>query len=107
MKILENQLRPGMILYSVPCTFDDLDSERYRVFCVFHDGEKLLVPAETSGSFEYRLFNVTRMVGLDFYTTWETALIAAKQRLRVASEELTIRENKVQVLIERERNESH
>lgn len=111
MKITEDKLKPGMIIYSVPCNFNDPEPDDHKVFVMQHGSALLLIPARMIADFTFCRddFDVSKMVKLDFYTTWETALIAAKDRRRLAMTTLQLRENKIQFLIndEGEKNENN
>ncbi len=100
MKITNDQLKAGMVLYSVPCNFDNPNPDNYKVFVVEHGLNMMLIPSLASADsvFSKEEFSLRGIEGL--HTTWESALVAAMDSQRIDISISNIRMEKIKILID-------
>ncbi len=108
MKVSERDLRPGLILYSMPANFESSPPHPYyhMIFIVDSPSQLLMIPSVLSAGslFTEEAFSASKMLRkYDYYTTWEAALIAAKQNNAEEMSELQLKGNRIEAVIDIER----
>ena len=102
MKIPADELKPGMIIYSVPTDFDNPDPERHKKVVLDAGGKLKILPVFLSSSkaeSPYPLGYAANPQSVH-HLTWLSALLTAKARIQGNIDSATEAYDKLQTLID-------
>ncbi len=104
-----NELRPGMVIYSMP-VMRNLESVNYQGLIVSVDGELYTIPVTVSEKSDENLYGIVwrqmyKLQGKEYYTTWRSALIAARDKIATTLDNAQQQYNHIQDAIRLEPEE--